>query len=242
MLQKAVLIAVLSVLWQLGFGQTHLRDSVMAVTTFQFGYSANLTAGNLSEKTDLLNNIMPSLCHKNRHNWTFELGVGALLGTNALETNTPAGIYSEVGIPISTEGVLEQVKVRFQGYTVQFQTGKLIVPSRYNKNTGLWLCGGLGYMRHKLRFVYKGSNVPQLNDPYVKGYDRLTNGLALNQFIGYRRYSNKNNFNFSFGLEIVEGFTKNRRSWNYDVFGPLPNLRHDIYYGLKFNLLLPFYD
>ena len=239
---RKLLFSIFAITFYLsGFSQAMLRDTSIQIISFQFGYGSFLTAANMDEKANLLHNFGPSLSFKTSNNWLIQSHLNLFLGHKSLENETANMVFSEIGLPINSEGLLEEVGSRFQGFAVCFDVGKLIIPSDYNKNSGLWLSAGLGFIQHRLKFVYGGQLVTQLEEPYVKGYDRLTNGLLINQFIGYRRYSNKNNFNYTIGIEINEGLTQNRRSWNYDTFDPMNEARLDMYYGLKFNVILPFY-
>lgn len=221
--------------------QGMLRDTSISIPAFQFGYSGNLTAFDAQEKTDFLHVLSPGISFKTSSNWIIEGELDLLLGQNLNEDETAYLVYSELGLPINIEGNIEEVSPRFQGYQVHFSFLKLIKNSSYNYNSG-WVAGaGFGFMRHKIKFAYGGGGVPQLEDPYVKGYDRLTYGGMFSQYIGYRLYSNRNLFNYSIGFEVVEGLTKNRRSWNYDLLGPDNRQRLDMYYGLKFTFIIPAY-
>lgn len=221
--------------------QSLLKDSVVSVFSFEFGYMPSYTALDLQEKTDLLHVLSPGISYKSGGNILFLLSSNILLGNKLKENTVPNFVFSEVGVPITTDGYLEQVNPTFQGIEVQLQVGKLIKRSRHNKNSGLWTHLGAGFMRHKIKYNYGTSTVPQLEDPYVQGYDRLTYGAALSQFLGWRRYANKNLFNYQFGIEIHEGFTQNRRSWNFDTMKPDNRDRLDLYYGLKFAFIIPYY-
>ena len=222
--------------------QSMLRDTSISIWAFQFSYSGNLTALDLAEKTDYLHVISPGVSFKTASNWLIQGELDFLFGQTLRETGTANMVFSELELPINTEGTIDEVTPRFQGYQIQFDFQKLIKPNiRYNYNTGIMAGFGLGFIQHRINFAYPGQGVPQLEDPYIKGYDRLTNGFLLSQFLGYRRYSNKNLFNYSLGFEVAEGITRNRRSWNYDLMGPDNRLRLDMYYGLKFTLIIPAY-
>jgi hypothetical protein len=58
--------------------------------------------------------------------------------------------------------------------------------------------------------------VPQVQGAYAKGYDRLTNGPAISQYIGWLHLDRKKLVNFNAGIEIIEAFTQNRRDFNFD--------------------------
>lgn len=221
--------------------QSLLRDSVISVTAFEFAYTPAFTAFDLQEKADLIHVLSPSISVKNGKNILYLFSANIMLGHKLKENDVPNFVFSEVGVPITTDGFLEEVNPRFQGLEIQMQVGKLLKRSKHNKNSGLWAHVGAGVMRHKINYDYATSTVPQLENPYVKGYDRLTYGASFSQFLGFRRYANKNLLNYQFGIEIHEGFTQNRRSWNYDTMLPDTRNRLDMYYGLKFAFILPYY-
>ena len=55
-----------------------------------------------------------------------------------------------------------------------------------------------------------------MSKEYKKGYDRLTNGPAITEGISYLHCGSKRLINFSLGLECTQGFTQNRRDYNFD--------------------------
>ncbi|MCK6649378.1 MAG: hypothetical protein L6Q66_06965, partial [Bacteroidia bacterium] len=86
-----------------------------------------------------------------------------------------------------------------------------------------------------------GNNIPQLDSDYKKGYDRLTNGFLLSQNLGYLYLSNNRIANFYIGFECMQGFTQNRRSYNFDQMKQDTEKRVDILYGGKVSWILPLY-
>jgi hypothetical protein len=72
-------------------------------------------------------------------------------------------------------------------------------------------------------------------------YDRLTNGLCLSQFLGYTNFSNSRRINFYAGLEFMEGFTKNRRNYNFDTAMKDDASRLDFFLGFKLGWIIPLY-
>ena len=93
-------------------------------------------------------------------------------------------------------------------------------------------------LQHKIRI--EGA-APQLMGEYKKGYDRLSNGLALGEFIGYVHLGKNHFINFFAGFEIIEAFTKNRRSFNIDTIEKDDTKRLDILSGFKFGWIIPLY-
>ena len=76
-------------------------------------------------------------------------------------------------------------------------------------------------------------SVPHLDVPYAKGYDRYTSGIALTQFVGYQMVSRNRTANFFAGFEFTEGFTRNRRGYNFDTMQRDDLKRLDILYGVR---------
>jgi hypothetical protein len=89
---------------------------------------------------------------------------------------------------------------------------------------------------------HQETTIPQLEGEYLKGYDRLTNGLAANQFLGYFNMSNSRVVNFYIGIEAIEGWTQGRRTINFDT-GMVDNeARFDMLMGLRFGWVLHLYE
>jgi len=85
--------------------------------------------------------------------------------------------------------------------------------------------------------------IPQIELDYKKGYDRLTTGVNLHQFVGYNFMSSTGGYHFYGGFYAQEGFTKNRRTINFDE-PDVPvstELRLDVQIGFKLGWVIPIY-
>jgi hypothetical protein len=102
---------------------------------------------------------------------------------------------------------------------------------------------GAGYLNHRLRIETQEQVVPQLELDYKKGYDRLTTGWNLHQFVGYSFMANSGFFNFYGGIYFQEGFTRNRRTIFFDKPDePVSTeTRFDLQYGLRLGWYIPVY-
>ena len=131
-------------------------------------------------------------------------------------------------------GTYASVFLRERGIYMGLQGGKLL-PFFDNGNRvgGLRLTIGVGFLQHKIRIQDNNGSAPQLSEPYTSGYDRLTNGWALNQFVGYQLVSRDKKLNFFIGVDCTEGFTRNRRGFNYDTRQFDKEKRLDILYGVR---------
>jgi hypothetical protein len=94
---------------------------------------------------------------------------------------------------------------------------------------------------HKTRIETLFDDVPQLEGSYRKGYDRLHMGLSTQQFVGYLFQADHRFLNFYAGFEFVQGFTKNVRTYNFDLGGPDNTQKIDLYYGVKVAWMIPIY-
>jgi hypothetical protein len=95
-------------------------------------------------------------------------------------------------------------------------------------------------LQHKIRIDTR-DDVPLLDKEYVKGYGRLSNGLSLTQFVGYIYCGNKRLINFIAGFEFTQGFTENRRSYNFDTMSKDETKRFDMLSGIKVGWFFPIY-
>jgi hypothetical protein len=100
---------------------------------------------------------------------------------------------------------------------------------------------GAGLLQHKIRIEVQDNNVPQLDGDYRKGYDRLTNGLALTEFVGYLHCGNNRLINFFAGIELTQAFTKSRRDWDFSTMRKDDSNRMDLLFGIKVGWFFPMY-
>ncbi|MEM9928679.1 MAG: hypothetical protein AAF840_02565 [Bacteroidota bacterium] len=112
-----------------------------------------------------------------------------------------------------------------------------------NKRAGLHLKTSVGYFFSRIRFQKDVvQNVPQLAPELEVGYDRLTGGLAIHQFVGYQQLALDRRLNFYLGAEVMTGFTKALRNFDYVTGAPPSDEgRLDLILGLKAGLIIPFY-
>ena len=85
------------------------------------------------------------------------------------------------------------------------------------------------------------NTAPQLSGDYEKGYDRLTAGFTLSQFVGYQNLSNRRISNYYIGIELTEGFTRSMRDYDFDRMAPDSQSRLDLMIGIKAGWILPLY-
>ena len=179
--------------------------------------------------------------YKSKSNWFVTIGGHFIFGNTVLENGILDSLKSKsTGEIFDQNGQFATVGLDQRGMFLGASLAKTFPISKVNKNSGIYLALGGGYLQHRIR-IYTTSTVPQLTDKYKKGYDRFTFGPALTQSIGYRFLDPKKRLNFFFGFEMTEGFTQNRRSVNFDTRIRDTEKRLDLLYGIKLSLTIPLY-
>lgn len=146
------------------------------------------------------------------------------------------------GFLVDNSGYPADLRLSERVIDIVLHAGKLLPFGSLNKNSGLVLDAGFGYMQHRIHFVDANVQVAAVNGDIRNGFDRLTNGIVASQFIGYLYLSDSRLLNFYMGFESYEGFTKSVRKLNYDTGLPDTQSRVDILLGFRAGWILPLYS
>ncbi len=167
---------------------------------------------------------------------------GQFIFGQKVKTDVLAPLRTAEGYIYGNDKSIADIQLRQRGFYVGGKIGKMLFSAADNPRAGLKLTLGLGFLQHKIRIQDDPSRVvPQLSGDYKKGYDRLTNGLALHQFIGYQKLATDQGINFFIGIESIQAFTESRRSFNFDTQSSEPENRFDLSFGVRAGWILPFY-
>jgi hypothetical protein len=171
--------------------------------------------------------------------WIFGIQGNYIFGQTVIE-DVLAPLRTPEGAVLGDIGAYASVELRERGYYVGSHFGKIFkLFDNGNRFHGIRATFGLGFMQHKIRIQDDNNSAPQVAPPYDAGYDRLTSGFALNQFIGYQVVSRDKKINFYAGFDFTEGFTKNRRGFNYDTRQRDDATRFDLLYGFRVGWSIP---
>ncbi len=160
---------------------------------------------------------------------------------NTVKEDVLIGLRGSDNQIIGNNRTFAQVQLREGGFYLGGSIGKLFPLSASNRRSGIRLTVGAGFMQHKIRVLDDTRSVIQIDDIYVKGYDRLSNGLALNQFIGYQYLSKNRRVNLTIGFEFTQAFTESRRDFDFQMMRKDDRKRTDLLNGIKIGWTLPFY-
>ncbi|MFC1734322.1 hypothetical protein ACFL6I_28800, partial [candidate division KSB1 bacterium] len=128
-----------------------------------------------------------------------------------------------------------------RGFYASVKLGYLIPIFNSNPNSGLLVMSGVGLLQHKIRIQDSENNAPQISGDYKKGYDLLSNGLGINEFVGYLNLSKSRLLNFYIGFELNQAWTQNRRDYNFVLMGKDETNRFDLLYGIRIGWIFPIY-
>lgn len=209
---------------------------------FNISYAAQFPGGDLSDRFGNNYNVGIGLDFiTDQSNWIFGLESGMIFGSD-VKIDVLANMRTPQGFIIGNDRVYADIQLRERGFYIGGLVGKLISLSEVNPRSGIRITLSAGLLQHKIRIQDDPvRGVAQLAPEYKKGYDRLTNGLALNEFIGYQLLSANKRINFYIGAEFTQGFTQSRRDFNFDTRSRDEGQRLDLLFGIRAGWVLPFY-
>ena len=238
-----ILVVIFLFLSNVVLSQRNVQDSVIGTPMIGLHYGANMTAGDLLDRYGLLNHLGVMAGYKTKRNWFFGVDANFMFGNQIRMTGLFDHLVDSYGNITDVNGDIARLLVYSRGLNVNVAMGKVFPVLSPNENSGIFIHFGLGYLLHKLRLETQDQVVPQLELDYKKGYDRLTVGPCLHQFVGYSFMANSGFLNFYGGFYVQEGFTQNKRTIFFDQpDSPVSTeTRLDIQYGAKLGWLIPFY-
>jgi hypothetical protein len=211
------------------------------VLLYNISYSLQFPAGELSERFGRNSTIGMEVEFITPSNWIIG-GGGYFMFGNFVNENVLANLYNADTILYAEQGEPAFLALRERGFYAGLHTGKLVQLPVRKARAGIRFTLGGGLLQHKIRLQEDPQAfVPQIAGDYKKGYDRLTNGFALNQQIGFQFLSRNERINFYLAFEATQGFTRNRRDWNIDTQMTDTANRLDLLFGIRLNWSLPFY-
>ena len=170
----------------------------------------------------------------------FILGLeGHFFYANEVKEDPLAILRTPEGDIIGNDRAIASVVLRQRGLYTGALVGKIFTFSE--KRSGIRLTLGAGWSMHKIRIQDDNNSVTQLTGDYLKGYDRLTGGLGIQQFIGWQHLAENRRANWMLGFEFGQAFTNTRRDWDFNDMRKLDEKRVDLRFGVRAVWTLPFY-
>ena len=211
------------------------------ISLFSLDYSLQVPLFDLNKRFGVNSNIGLTFLQKTKSNFLFGADAHYLFGNSVKEDSLTFNLNNSQGYVIGTDGFPAEIRFLQRGFSFSGKIG-VIVPINSNKpNSGIMLLLSGGYLQHKIRIDDMNDVVPQIQDEYNKGYDRLAAGLMLSQFVGYLYLDDKRRINFFAGLEFTQGFMQPQRPYYFDTQTIETEQRFDGLVGLRAGWVLPIY-
>lgn len=241
MIFRRILPFFFIVLFSASASAQRVKDSLINVSLVRISYAFQMPGGDLKDRFGLNSNMGIDYLYKFKSNWVLGAKIHFLFGNDVKEDQMFTKISTHKGYVLTRDGYYTDLRIYERGFEMALQAGRIFPLIGPNKNSGFLLTGSAGLLQHKIRIETIGNTTPQLGSEYKKGYDRLSNGLAFSEFIGYQYLDNQRLINFFGGFEFTQAFTQNRRSYNYDTMSRDTRRRLDLLSGFRAGLILPLY-
>lgn len=213
--------------------QRNVRDSLVFAPHISFSYAHQFPGGDLGERFGPNSNIGLAFNVKDLRNFFYGVEVSYMFSDNVTQPGLLQNLMTSNGEILANDGEIAEVLVQQRGWLASATGGKVFPLRNSNPNSGILVKGGVGFMAHKIRLETQMHTVTQLEDEYVRGYDRLTTGITTSQFLGYFYMSDNRLTNFYAGIESFQGFTAGRRSFTFDTQTVDNQPRFDLLVGLR---------
>lgn len=225
--------------------QLNFRDSAVAMPWVAIQYGFNLTGADLAERHGHFNHIGFFAGFKTSRNWVYGLDASFMFGNDATPSKEEmfAHLADEKGTITDENGDQAIVVTSSRGLNINGNVGKIMPIFGSNPNSGLYISLGAGFIAHKIRVETQDHVVPVIELDYRKGYDRLVQGVTVNQFLGYAFLSSSNFLKFYGGIYVQEGITYEQRTIFFDQpdYVVPRTSRLDLQFGLRVGWLIPIY-
>jgi hypothetical protein len=196
-----------------------------------------LTGADLAKGFPQFASMPAGLYYKSGSNITVGINHTPFWGNRVNYSNLFGDMLGPSGEVIDQNGFPTVIRYYMRGSATNLTVGKLL-GGKGGKSGQFELALGAGFMQHFVKMRFDVGRTPQLEGDYAKGYDRLTNGLQLVQHFRWH-YLNPETISVFAGLDVAQGFTQNRRGWNFADGGPDNSKHFDFYSGLSAGIIIP---
>ena len=214
------------------------QESSIRNKSILFDYTFQIPFGDLQDRFG--NNSSMGLTYLiNKNDFLYGIDGNFIFGNNIKNDSLLGSISTSSGYLINASGELDEVLLYQRGFNSHILIGKSFRFQEHN-STGIYTYAGLGFIQHKIRIESDRTNLPQINEEYIKGYDMLTQGFSSKICIKYMYFDKKTSMKFYIGTEIIYALTKNNRDYNFSLMTwHDKNIRQDKQLGIKIGVIIP---
>lgn len=203
-----------------------------------FNYSYQFPIGELANVFGS-NSSIGVLYLQNKNTLLYGIEASFIFGNNVKYDDLFGSIATEDGYLINSSGELDEILLYERGFNTHLLLGQSFHFQKDNP-TGIYLYGGLGYLEYKIRLESDRTDLPQLDEDYIKGYDNFTNGISSKVCVDYMYFDQKTFIKFYIGTELIYAFTKNKRPYNFGLMQQNSSTtRKDQLFGMHFGVIIP---
>lgn len=222
--------------------QANVRDSSIKMPLIYATYGFHILGGDIADMFGPSSTIGAGFGFKTKSNIYIGAEYNYLFGGKAKQGDEIiAELLTHDGQLIGQGGEYATFQYYERGHIFWLQVGKIFPVFNSNPNSGFMIKGGVGFVQHRMDVSVQENTALQLSGDYKYGYDRLTRGIGLNQFIGYMFIGNSRVWNFYGGLDFSQAWTKNVRDINFDTREHDGSQHLDLFYGFKIGWIIPVY-
>ena len=245
MMKQKIIVPLLSIILFCPpvIAQVSIKDSSIFIPMVYATYSYQFPGGDLANRYGSNSSIGGGFLFKIKSNWIFGAEGNYLFGGNVKNSDELLrDISTPDGFVIDANGYYADIAYYERGYNFYAKFGKLFPVLSPNPNSGIVLMAGAGFLQHKIRIhSTTGNDAPQILGDYMKGYDHLSNGFAVNGSLGYMYLGSTRLLNFYLGFEFTQAWTKNKRDRDFDTGLHDSKKYSDQFYGIKVCWIIPLY-
>ena len=236
-----------------GYSQIEVRvsktDSAGLFVFLAPNFTYNIVMADLYKKFKNNLAIGADLGVKMKNNWSIDFGFKYYFGGYAYQDVIDSTFKNIVvdGYFMKTDGsATTDISCEFRGISFHLQAGKIIPVTKRFRNSGIWLKAGIGVTQHFMKIksgeiIYAINDDPKFGYVYSKGYDKLTLGFSLYQFVGYAHINKRNLFCAYAGVEFFENFAKRQRDYDYSIMRKDDSKLFETMIGFKIGWIIPLY-
>jgi hypothetical protein len=222
--------------------QVNVKDSAVFTTMVYPAFALQWPGGDLKKRYGFSTSIGPGFMMKSENNWVFAVETGFIFGSIIRnEEQILKNISTSDGWVIDANGTYATIHLYERGFTAMAGLGKIIKGMGPNSNSGIMLMGKAGYLQHKIRIENTDNAAPQIAGDYKKGYDKLSDGPAISEFLGYMYLGNNRLVSFFGGLNCTQAWTTSRRIYDFNAMKK-DDIRHfDMLIEFRGGWIIPLY-
>lgn len=217
------------------------KPNALKGTLINLHYGTQLSGGDLTSRFGQSTTVGAGVLYLTKSKWLLGGEYNFIFGGNVKE-DVLSNLRTTNGQILGQNNDYAAVGMNERGFFAGLTIGRLIPIFKGDRRHNIKITVTGGFLRHRILLDDQTGAVPQITGEYVKGYDRLTSGIAVSEFVGYQYLSANRLVNFYAGFDFVQGFTKSRRSFDFNTMSIPTESRTDLLNGFKIGWILPLYS